>query len=372
MKSFLLKCLLLINVLTLIPLLLALLAQFIPSEQWWLPSVLALFYPWWFLLPLLWMAVWIKLVKKNMWLNAFVLLLNYNHILNTFQFSSANRTGKNDLKVFSLNVASFGYDPETTKKVTQDIAKLLPDIVCLQEFRNPMNFKGQKLNALLHLKNELGLRYHRLVPYSEEREKQYGLLILSRYPIEQSGRIGNEELTPSNGMMFADLKLYGQRLRVFNLHLQSYKFNSVQRQLFKSAPVVNAVGRKRKDGKKPSHALKNGWMMTKEMLNTWKIHSMQTNSLAHHKDTLSYAMITCGDLNNTPYQSVYRMVKGNQKDAFQEKGKGRGITFGTGLAQVRIDYIFAAKQLKVINFKTLKCHSDHNANYARLRFGFHQ
>lgn len=366
MKSFLLKCLLLVNVLTLIPLLMAFSAQFISSEQWWLPSVLALGYPAWFFLPLFWMLVWIRLVRKNMWLNLLFLLIHYQHLLNTFQVSTSHRSAPNDIKVYSLNVASFGYDPDQVQVIAKDIAKLNPDVVCLQEFRTPMHFKGKRVNTLTHFKKMLGLRFHALVPYSNE--SGYGLVVLSRYPIKDSDRIGNESLTPANGMMFADLEMYGKKLRVFNLHLQSYKFNAVQRQLFKSQPVANAIGRKRKDGKKPATFLKNYWKMTKEMLRTWKIHQLQTQSLAYHKDTVSYATITCGDLNNTPYQAIYRLVKGNQRDAYQEKGNGTGTTYGSGLAQVRIDYIFAGKELKVVNFKTLKSHSDHRANYARLRF----
>ena len=63
-------------------------------------------------------------------------------------------------------------------------------------------------------------------------------------------------------------------------------------------------------------------------------------------------MIVSGDFNNTPYSYVYRKIKGNMIDAFQEGGNGFGRTFDFKYFPVRIDFILVDESFKVNGFKT--------------------
>ena len=56
------------------------------------------------------------------------------------------------------------------------------------------------------------------------------------------------------------------------------------------------------------------------------------------------------------------MLKDGMKDSFRERGNGLGTTFIFDKFPLRIDYIFASKEIDVLSFETLKeTSSDHFA-----------
>lgn len=218
----------------LIPVVLATSAQFIGADKWWVPPTLALFYPVWFIIPFGWGVYWIRTSKGMLLVNLLILGLNYNHLWDTFQLSYANNPRDKDLKVVSFNVASFDYQPDQARKMGNYFEKQHPDIVCLQEFRVNLSQAGQKeLESISYLKKKWNLKYHAFQNYAQEKDTKddYGLIIFSKYPIRTSGLVGNTGKNALNGIMYADIELYGEVMRIYNVHLQSYQFDSNQRQL---------------------------------------------------------------------------------------------------------------------------------------------
>jgi endonuclease/exonuclease/phosphatase family metal-dependent hydrolase len=65
---------------------------------------------------------------------------------------------------------------------------------------------------------------------------------------------------------------------------------------------------------------------------------------------------------------VYRSIKGNLNDCFEEAGKGFGETYNFKYYPARIDYIFADKKMKVQQFSSFPefKNSDHYPIIARL------
>ena len=73
-----------------------------------------------------------------------------------------------------------------------------------------------------------------------------------------------------------------------------------------------------------------------------------------------YPVLFAGDLNDVPNSYTYFTVKNNMQDAFLKKGVGMGRTFSGLAPTLRIDYIFADKDFKIIQFNRLiKNLSDH-------------
>ncbi|MEO1010324.1 MAG: endonuclease/exonuclease/phosphatase family protein, partial [Bacteroidota bacterium] len=75
------------------------------------------------------------------------------------------------------------------------------------------------------------------------------------------------------------------------------------------------------------------------------------------------------DMNNTQFSGVYRKIKGNFRDSFQEKGFGFGSTFHLRFLPFRIDYVLADSRIEVMahrNYDVVL--SDHLPVMASFRF----
>ena len=80
------------------------------------------------------------------------------------------------------------------------------------------------------------------------------------------------------------------------------------------------------------------------------VQQLQSELIKQHKAECHYPLIICGDLNNSAFSYVYRNIKGNMKDAFEEAGKGFGKTYDYDYYPARIDYVFVDKRIEVKNF----------------------
>ena len=79
-------------------------------------------------------------------------------------------------------------------------------------------------------------------------------------------------------------------------------------------------------------------------------------------------MIVCGDFNNTAYSYVYKRIKGDLQDAFDEAGNGFGRTFNFKFFPVRIDFILVDKNFTINAFKTFdEQFSDHYPIMAKVK-----
>ena len=360
------------NVVCLTPLFLAMLAPYVNVERWWLPSVCALLYPWVLLLPLVCCIPWVFFARVMLVFNLGVLALNFNHIAATYQINSQGGADPRDVRVVSMNVDAFRFKSENVRTVANLLLKQKPDILCLQEFRSELS-EGPP--PLPYFKEKLGLAHHAFVPLSPG--KAFGLIIFSRYPIVRTNVLGDTSRHSGNGLMFADLVLYGETLRVYNMHLESYSFSVSQKRMLGQAQTPARArkenGKRRKVSSDELNS-RNVWEVVKVMLGAWRNQLKQLAAYRRHKQNAPRAVIVCGDLNNTPHTYMYRKMTEEMQDCFREAGNGFGKTYGSGPKALRIDYILASNRLKVSRFRTLETQvvSDHKANYAQLRFNFHK
>ena len=60
----------------------------------------------------------------------------------------------------------------------------------------------------------------------------------------------------------------------------------------------------------------------------------------------------CGDMNNSAFSYVYRNIKGDLNDSFEEAGEGFGKSYDFNYYPARIDYIFVDKKFEVKKFRS--------------------
>lgn len=337
------KSFLILNLFSVLPLLIANLAWFIPPNDFWLSSILSIMTPWLLIPPLFWMVFWSFYFFPYAILNLAVLLLNFNFFFNTFQFHFQSKPSSKALSVVSFNAAAFHYKPKEIQEVAVEIKKFQPDILCIQEFINYGNNEYQ--TAVELFKDQLNMEHAawiELLPKS-----QFGIVVFSKYPIKKFAQICD---TPTkNGMMFADIECFGKTIRVYNLHLQSYNLGD--------------------SGKTQIESIAHAWQIAKRIRETWDEHDKQIQRFELSLKDNKKPLIVCADLNNPPYNTFYKRIRRDMQDSFLAAGWGLGHTHGYGLFSFRIDYVFASNHFNIERHSIFhNKYSDHYLIHSFLAF----
>ena len=112
----------------------------------------------------------------------------------------------------------------------------------------------------------------------------------------------------------------------------------------------------------------NSKFIFKRISGAFTIQQHQAELIKAHYESCNYAKIICGDLNNSAFSYVYRTIKGDMKDAFEEAGTSFGKSYNFKYYPARIDYIFVENNIKVKQFKSINTffQSDHFPQITRL------
>lgn len=306
-------------------------------------SVLTLFLPMMLILNVIYFIYWAIQFKRQILLSALVLLLGITFINKFYKFSETNLTEKvSDFTVLSYNVRLFNKfewsEKETVPVEISDFVKENnPDILCIQEFSNAKEFDYE--------------RYKYQYILSKGDKIKTGQAILSKFKIIATGEIVLPK--SNNNVIFADIKKGKDTIRVYSIHLQSIKIT----------PDVNEINDdiNGMDQKKSQRILKR-------MSTAFKEQQLQAEMIMDHKKECKYPIIICGDMNNSAFSYVYRIIRGDLQDSFEEAGSGFGKTYDFKYYPARIDYIFADKSMKVKSFQNFTeiVDSDHFPIMARL------
>lgn len=316
-------------------LLLSYLLPFAAPRHFAFLSILSLTVPLIIILNALFMLYWFLKGKKQLLLSLVVLLVGISYVSSLYKFSlKTEAEDSNGLSVMNYNVRLFNlYDWIPEDNVETRIVDLIqneqPDVISFQEYHPHDN-----VNLVSY-----PYKYEKL---SGERIK-YGQAIFSKYPIINTGSV--DFPNTANNAIYADLVKGGDTIRIYNVHLQSSGINTKVDELDKEA----------------SERLFN------RVVETFKVQEEQADMFVVHKESSPYKMIVCGDFNNTSYSYVYRKIKGDLVDSFEEAGSGFGRTFDFKYFPVRIDFILADKAFKHHGFKSFDNRlSDHFPILARV------
>lgn len=178
--------------------------------------------------------------------------------------------------------------------------------------------------------------------------------LFSRYPIkkmkpflfEDSGQAG----------MYVDIDVNGEKIRVFNVHLETTGINGTMYQ----AGSLEAQGYDVSKNRVLSAIYGN---YSLGML----FRASQANIIANEIRSSEIPCIVCGDFNDVPYSYVYKTMLGNLVDGFKECGSGGYMGTYRGKKNVRIDYIFHSERYQGLEYhKTELTYSDHYPVFMKI------
>ncbi|QLE02112.1 endonuclease/exonuclease/phosphatase family protein [Galbibacter sp. BG1] len=311
------KGIFLVNTVFAFLLLLSLLVPYVPITSFPKIAIFSLATPILILLNIAFFIYWI-LKRKRPWILSFVVLLvGYQQVLSLYKFSGTeNVVSESTLKVMTYNVRVFDvYEWIGRKGVFEDIREMIkeedPDILCLQEFYHTKE-------------NEFDLFPYSFIKY---KTKETGQSIFSKYPIVNKGSLNFPN--SGNNAIFADIVKDRDTIRVYNLHMQSFHINPQDEEITQE----------------------NSSKIARRMGAVFSKQQIQTDIFVSHKEQSPYKTITCGDLNNNQYSSIYHQIKGEDIDTFDEQGSGTGRTYYFKYFPFRIDFVLVDKDIVVVAHK---------------------
>ena len=284
-------------------------------------SVLTLLLPLFLIFNAIFFVIWLLQLKRKMLLSGFVLLIGITFISKFYRYKPTNLEKDNkDFTLMSYNVRLFNkYEWLPNKKVPEDIVAVIdsydPEILCLQEFC-PNEFVT--LEKFPFQAIEL-----------EGHKNKYGQAIFSKFEIINTGKISFPNST--NNVIYADIVKLNDTIRVYSMHLQSVK-------------ISTDIHEKLDETKSK--------FIFKRITEAFKKQQLQSELIKDHYESCSYPKIICGDMNNSAFSYVYRNIKGDMNDAFEEAGNGFGKSYNFKYYPARIDYVFAENSFQIKEFIT--------------------
>lgn len=322
----------------------AYLLPFLAPKLFPLLSVLTLILPLFLILNGLFFLYWLLQLKRQIIISGIVLLLGITFINKFYKFSSNELPHEEgDFVVMSYNVRLFNLFQWLPKEsVGEEILNFIndnnPDILCIQEYSESANI-------------DLKVYKYKFIFMQGKRIKT-GQAIFSKYPIIDNGKI---ELPKSdNSVVFADIRKGTDTIRVYNMHLQSIKITPDVNEIQDNVDAINQ---------------EKSQQVFKRIRKAFEQQQSQAALLMNNKNDCKFPVIICGDMNNSAFSYVYRSIKGNLNDCFEEAGNGFGQTYNFKYYPARIDYIFADKKMKVKSFTNFPkfINSDHYPVMTRLK-----
>ena len=322
---------------------LAYVLPFLAPKFFPLLSVLTLILPLFLILNGLFFIYWIFQFKKQIILSGLVLLLGITFINKFYKFSAADLpVEEKDFLVMSYNVRLFNLFKwidygDVPAEIRSFINDENPDILCIQEYSN---------SAKLDLK----VYPHKYI-FMQGNKIKTGQAIFSKFPIINEGNL--ELPSSNNSVIFADIKKGKDIIRVYNMHLQSIKISPDVNEISENIDEINQ---------------QKSQVVVRRISAAFKKQQQQAEIIMEHKKGCEYPIIICGDMNNSAFSYVYRSIRGQLQDTFEEAGEGFGKTYNFRYYPARIDYIFADSKMKVKSFKNFPEfeNSDHFPILTRL------
>jgi endonuclease/exonuclease/phosphatase family metal-dependent hydrolase len=333
------------------------LAVHISPGDFALPAFFGLAYPYLLLINIIVFITWVALLRFEALISLIVIVIGFNHFSNYIKLRKPSADKSNTFKVLSYNVRLFNFYENkngaySAKKVVEFLKTQKADIICLQEFfilGNP----GIEEDAII---KGLGGRYYshmKLLKMSKNRF--YGIVIFSKYPIIKKGEIVHNN--SSSLSIYSDVVILQDTFRIFNNHLQSFMLKRMERSFFEE--MSSSEEKETMDEVKSlSLSLKKGFSR----------RSLQAELVKSNINKSPYPVIVAGDFNDTPVSYTYRKIRKGLNDSFVNSGYGAGFTYKGNYPPNRIDYILFDNNLTSCFFEIKKIrYSDHYPIVAYFR-----
>ena len=291
-------------------------------------SIFSLFVPFLVLGNLLFFIYWMIQFKKIVFLPIVSLGIAYFFIGSFFQFRAERpMTPSQDFSIMSFNTRLFNKyqwsdDPSIANQIVAFIKKTDPSVICFQEFDVSMKKRF--------------MSYPYVFISASDNSKQAVQAIFSKFPIAAKGMLPFPNST--NTAIFVDLKIKGDTVRLYNIHLQSLRVKP-------EASSLEAGTRER---------------LYKRLKVSFAKQQAQADIIATHKSDSPHKVIVAGDFNTNQFSSVYHTIKGALTDSFTSAGSGYGKTFDFKYFPMRIDFLLSDPSFEITYHKSFPLSlSDH-------------
>lgn len=312
-------------------LLFALIAPYVSPNGTTFFAFFALGAPIAFVVNLLLFAIWLARWKRFTLLPFVILVWSFFYVGRFVQtsFTKDYRAAKertDALSVITFNVHGFGRSGAMDDK--SNLADILTylvsdnsDVICLQEYEVLDSATWHTVDTMLY-----GWPYRAFTHDTANHHSQYGQAVFSKFPISAPHPVIFEGT--ENSALFVDLYWVHDTVRLFNCHLQTTAFNSINDER----------------GVKAMLADKDAQQMARTAMGrlnyNFKIRASQADTVAGLVTLSPYPAVVVGDLNSPPMTYTYQTVRGDLADAFCAQGSGYGYTYRPMKGLFRIDYLF--------------------------------
>ncbi len=325
-----------------------------PAEAWTF-SLLGLAYPFILFVNVLFALFWLFQFKVQALLSIAAIVIGSNFFNQSFQFRKESPNAESDIKLVTYNAGLFGYFQSHwyMEELANQVIDLKPNILCVQEF---LNLKNGNRSTMDSIKNLCGFKYSYFQSLKDGRKKgEYGMAIFSQYEILETALVHFDGLT-GNMCFYADLQMDSGVQRVYNVHLQSFKFKKQDYKFVTQLPEDNDEKIKQSKG------------LLKRMKSAYLKRSEQVEKIRQHIQLCKVPYFVMGDFNDPPVSYSYSTLSKGLKDAFVENGYGMGKTYIGIMPNFRIDYILYPKAFEGSFYKTIKLSSDHSLVVSGLKY----
>lgn len=327
-------------------------AGYLDPAGWWLLGFFTLAMPYILVLLLLFFVFWI--LVKPVWglLTVFTIILAWGPIKNIipFNFSPPFQKQKENgrLRIMSWNVEQFDIihhksNPEIKKRMIELVREYKPDVACFQEMVGSDSVEG--INYLGDMQNSLGFGnfyYSYNVKIDYDQAHHFGIIIFSRFPLLKKETISEYPHDYNSIFQYVDILYYQDTVRLFNIHLQSLRFDEENLHYIDN-PSVN-------DDK----AIRESKTIFKKFRTGFQRRGRQAKRVKAEIDKSPFPVVVCGDFNDVPNSFAYNTVGKGLQNAFVKKGDGLGRTFSFISPTLRIDNIFVDKRFTIEQFTRVR------------------
>lgn len=255
---------------------------------------------------------------KSGWVALILLIIAYPFINVAVSLSGPRVAESKSIKLLSYNVKWFtDAQKDNYREPIEWIDQVNADILCFQEFY-PLKDISKRI-----VKNG---------DYNVSMDKErFHVAIYSKYPIVNDGLVfTNDEF---NNVRFADLKIDTDTIRVYSVHLESMGINPDKIQ--------------DTDGIKTEYEnVKNRFIVA----STSRTHQIQ--ELLKHIEGSNYPTLIVGDFNDVPFSYNYFQFRKKFKNAFEQVGRGFGVSYNGKIPFLRIDNQFYTQGFKAVSLST--------------------
>lgn len=316
--------------------------------------------PLWVLINISYLAL--VFYKKKYWfISGAFLCIGLWGLNNTYAISYPSK--QSELRVMSYNVRLFdvynwlqrdtwdNWEERKDKGAILDsiyntVKEVNPDIISFQEYFN-QPFGTYKTRR--QFKYKQGYKYTNISYSFKEKGSKYGMATFSKFPIINKKHIKFKG-AQNNGILISDIIKGNDTIRVFNVHLQSFKFGKNQYKYLRNL----------KDSTYEAIDIPKTKALVTRLYNGFNRRADQIQIVLSEIAASPFPVIICGDLNEVPLSYAYEQLKCNLQDSFLEAGFGLGITHTSGYPFMRIDYIFTSPVFETTGYQTIERElSDH-------------